>query len=309
MAGDGSVAAPPAGRFVAAAPSGRRFRGRERTDPGRRGARRRPGAGKAAIGLALTLLVVAPVALAPLVAPGDPLAVSLGDRLLPPLSAGHPFGTDDLGRDLLARLVWGGRVSLAAGALAVALAGVAGTLLGLAAGLRGGVIDAVVSRLVEAQLSLPLLMLLLLVIAVFGQRLPILVLVLAIAQWPESARLARALALVEREQTYVEAARALGAGPVRVLLRHLLPNVAAPLVVVLTLLLAQAVLVESALSYLGLGVARPYPTWGRVLADGQQYIATAWWLVTIPGVVISVLVLGVSLLAEGLREVVTRGVG
>jgi peptide/nickel transport system permease protein len=259
--------------------------------------------------LALTLAVVVPVMLAPVVSPGDPLAVSLGDRFLPPLSPGHPFGTDDLGRDLLARLAWGGRVSLIAGVLAVLLAGGVGSLLGLAAGLRGGAVDAAVSRLVEAQLSLPLLMLLLLVIAVFGQNLAVLVLVLAIAQWPESARLTRALALVEREQTYVEAARSVGAGPWRILARHLLPNVAAPLLVVLTLLLAQAVLVESALSYLGLGVARPYPTWGRVLADGQQYITTAWWLVTIPGLVISVLVLGVNLLAEGVREVVTRGTG
>lgn len=261
---------------------------------------------KLLLGILLTLCIVVPVVFAPLITPHDPIQVSLAEQLLPPGAPNHILGTDQLGRDLLSRLAAGGRVSLTVGVLAVVAAGMFGTVLGLAAGFYGGLADTLISRVVEVQLALPLLMLLLMIIAVFGQNLVVVALVLAVAQWPEIARLARSLVLVEREKTYVEAARAMGATGGRILFRHLVPNIIDPILTMAALLFAQAVLIESALSYLGLSVTRPHPTWGRILADGRTYITSAWWLVTIPGIVISALVLGINLLAEGARDLGSR---
>ncbi|WP_141726966.1 ABC transporter permease, partial [Streptomyces niveus] len=166
----------------------------------------------------------------------------------------------------------------------------------------GGWVDAVVSRLLEAQLSLPLLMMLLLVVALFEPSVPVITAVIAIAQWPEVARLTRSLVLVEREKPYVAAARVLGLRRVGILLRHIVPNVIGQAGLVVLLLLAQAVLLESALSYLGAGPQRPFATWGRIISDGQDYITTSWWLVTLPGLVIVLLVVGVNLIGDGLRD-------
>jgi peptide/nickel transport system permease protein len=196
----------------------------------------------------------------------------------------------------------GGQVSLTIGVLAVLVSGVVGVLAGALAGYFGGWLDAVVSRLLEAQLSLPLLMMLLLVVALFGPSVPVITFVIAIAQWPEVARLTRSLVLVEREKPYVAAARVLGLRHLGILARHVLPNVVRPASLVVLLLLAQAVLLESALSYLGAGPQRPFATWGRIISDGQDYITTSWWLITLPGLVIVLLVVGVNLLGDALRD-------
>lgn len=257
---------------------------------------------KTIAGLACALLVVVPILLANLLPLPDPNAQDLGDRLLPPLSTGHLLGTDQLGRDLLSRVLHGGQVSLAVGVLAVVVSGAIGLVLGAAAGFYGRWVDVVVSRLLEAQMSLPLLMMLLLVVALFGQSIPVITLVIAVAQWPEVARLTRSLVLVEREKPYVAAARTLGLRRVSILVRHVVPNVVPQTLLVVLLLLAQAVLLESALSFLGAGPQRPFATWGRIVSDGQDYIGTAWWLVTAPGVAIVLLVVGVNLLGDALRD-------
>lgn len=253
------------------------------------------------LGGILTALVVLPVALAGVLPVPDPQAQNLGRRLQGP-SSQHWFGTDDLGRDVLSRILHGGQVSLRIGILAVILSGLVGMLAGVAAGYYGRWVDTIVSRFLEAQMSLPLLMLLLLVIALFGSSITVITLVLALAQWPEPARLSRSLTLVEREKVYVDAARVSGLRRRDVVLRHILPNIYGQVMVVVLLLLAQAVLLESALSYLGVGVARPFPTWGRIISDGQPFITTAWWVVTFPGLAVVALVIGVNLLGEGLRN-------
>ncbi|MEV0779928.1 ABC transporter permease [Streptomyces sp. NPDC050433] len=253
-------------------------------------------------GAICTALVVLPVMLAGVLPLPGADAQDLSRRRLPPLSEGHLFGTDQLGRDLLSRILHGGQVSLTVGILAVLVSGVIGIAAGAAAGFFGGWVDTVVSRLLEAQLALPLLMMLLLVVALFGPSVTVITCVIAIAQWPEVARLTRSLVLVEREKPYVAAARVLGLRGWSVLRRHVIPNVIRQASLVVLLLLAQAVLLESALSFLGAGPQRPFATWGRIISDGQDYITTSWWLVTLPGLVIALLVVGVNLVGDGLRD-------
>ncbi|APU12280.1 MULTISPECIES: ABC transporter permease [Actinoalloteichus] len=264
--------------------------------------RARTAKAKIRIGAVLTALVVLPILLADLLPLPDANEQDLGSRRLPPLTDGHLFGTDQLGRDLLARVLDGGQVSVLIGVLAVVVSGLIGLVAGAAAGYFGGWVDAVVSRLLEAQMSLPLLMMLLLVVALFGPSIPVITAVIAIAQWPEVARLTRSMVMVEREKPYVDAARTLGLTHSGVLFRHLVPNVIRQTSLVVLLLLAQAVLLESALSYLGAGPERPYATWGRLISDGQDYVTTSWWLVTLPGLMIVLLVVGVNLLGDGLRD-------
>lgn len=264
--------------------------------------RARAAGAKLWIGVTCTLLVVVPVALADVLPIPGPNEQHLDERRLPPLVGGHLFGTDQLGRDLLARVLHGGQVSLLIGVLAVLVSGLIGIALGSLAGFFGGWIDALVSRALEAQMALPLLMMLLLVIALFGPSVPVITAVIAVAQWPEVARLARSLVVVEREKPYVQAARMLGLHRISVLLRHVLPNIVQQVTLVVLLLLAQAVLLESSLSYLGAGPQRPFATWGRIISDGQDYITTSWWMVTLPGLVIVLLVVGVNLLGDGLRD-------
>ncbi|HYY09531.1 MAG TPA: ABC transporter permease [Kineosporiaceae bacterium] len=261
---------------------------------------------KLRVGAVCALLVVAPVALAAVLPLPGPDDQDLGARLLPPFSEGHLLGTDQLGRDLLSRVLHGGQTSLMIGVLAILVSGLIGIALGATAGFFGGWVDAVVSRLLEAQLSLPLLLMLLLVVALFGPSIPVITFVIAIAQWPEVARLTRSLVLVERGKPYVAAAQVLGLHRVSILTRHVIPNVLRQATLVVLLLLAQAVLLESALSYLGAGPERPFATWGRIIADGQDYITTAWWLVALPGLFIVLLVVGVNLLGDGLRDRVRR---
>jgi peptide/nickel transport system permease protein len=264
---------------------------------------------KMVLGGFLTAVVVLPIALAQVLPLPDVDAQAITSRFLPPLSGGHLFGTDQLGRDILSRVLHGGQVSLTIGVLAVVISGLVGVVLGALAGFFGGWVDAVVSRLIEAQLSLPLLMMLLLVVALFGPSVPVITFVIAIAQWPEPARLTRSLVLVEREKPYVQAAKVLGLPQITTLVKHIIPNVINQVIVVVLLLLATAVLMESALSFLGAGPQRPFATWGRIISDGQDFITTSWWIVTLPGAVIATLVVGVNLLADGLRDRVRRRKG
>jgi peptide/nickel transport system permease protein len=264
---------------------------------------------KMVLGGFLTAVVVLPIILAQVLPLPDVDAQAITSRFLPPLSGGHLFGTDQLGRDILSRVLHGGQVSLTIGVLAVVISGIVGVVLGALAGFFGGWVDAVVSRLIEAQLSLPLLMMLLLVVALFGPSVPVITFVIAIAQWPEPARLTRSLVLVEREKPYVQAAKVLGLPQITTLVKHIIPNVINQVIVVVLLLLATAVLMESALSFLGAGPQRPFATWGRIISDGQDFITTSWWIVTLPGAVIAILVVGVNLLADGLRDRVRRRKG
>jgi peptide/nickel transport system permease protein len=264
--------------------------------------RRKTAKTKLIVGTICTLLVIIPIILAQVLPLPDANFQDLSARRLPPFTDGHLFGTDQLGRDLLSRVLHGGQVSLTIGLLAVLVSGAIGVILGSAAGYFGGWVDTVVSRLLEAQMSLPLLMMLLLVVALFGPSIPVITFVIAIAQWPEVARLTRSMVLVEREKPYVSAARILGLHRIQILIQHIIPNVIKQATLVVLLLLAQAVLLESALSFLGAGPQRPFATWGRIISDGQDYITTSWWMVTLPGLVIVLMVVGVNLLGDGLRD-------
>jgi len=255
-------------------------------------------------GLILAVVVIASAA-APWLTSADPLKPSFARRLTPPQGLGgaaHPLGTDNLGRDILARVLHGGRLSLVLAASAVALAAGVGVLVGLAAGLIGGRLDDLVMRLADVQLAFPVIMLAIAIVAVVGTSATALVGVLALSGWVLYARTVRAAVLTIRETDYVEAARTLGAGNVRLIARHILPNTLAPILVLASSQFATMVLLESGLSFLGLGLQPPQPSWGLMLAEGRDYLSNAWWLATVPGLAISLVVLGANLLGDGLRD-------
>ncbi len=258
------------------------------------------------VGGVILAAVVAASAAAPWLAPADPVRPSFAQRLRPPQGLGgiaaHPLGTDNLGRDILARLLYGGRLSLVLAAGAVALAAGVGVLVGLLAGLVGGRLDDLVMRLADVQLACPVIMLAIAIVAVVGTSPAALVSVLALSGWVLYARTVRAAVLTIRETDYVEAARTLGAGDVRLVTRHILPNTLAPILVLASSQFATMVLLESGLSFLGLGLQPPQPSWGLMLAEGRDYLSNAWWLATVPGIAISLVVLGANLLGDGLRD-------
>jgi peptide/nickel transport system permease protein len=246
-------------------------------------------------------------AAAPLLAPLDPIEQDLENRLKPPGwrdGAGrlHLLGTDHLGRDLFSRVLHGARPALMVGAAAVLISGVLGLVAGLLSGYYGGRVDDVLMRLGDVQLAFPFILLAIAVIGVLGPSLPVIIVVIGVSSWVIYARVVRGAVLSLREQEFVQAARALGVQDGRVLLRHILPNVFTPWLVVATLDMARVIVIESALSFLGLGVQPPTPTWGGMLADGRVYISTAWWLATFPGLAILLAVLGINLLGDGLRD-------
>lgn len=234
----------------------------------------------------------------------DPIANSLLATFRPPGSvvggAWHPLGTDQIGRDLLARLIEGMRISLAIIALSGAIGAVVGTAAGVVAGYAGGALDAVLMRLVDIQLAIPFILLILLIMAVLGPSTLNLVLVLGLTSWPIYARTARARVKEVRELEYVEGARAIGAGLTRVLTSHVLPNIMGPQLVLLTLDLPRLVVLEASIGFLGLGVQPPTPTLGNLVGDGRSFLLNAQWLVLYPGLAISALVVGFNLLGDGL---------
>jgi len=257
---------------------------------------------------AVVVAVVLAVALAaPLVSPFDPLGQDLENRLKPPGwqdGAGyiHPLGTDHLGRDILARVIFGARPALLVGVAAVLISGVLGMIAGLLSGYFGGPVDDVLMRLADIQLAFPFILLAIAVIGVLGPSLLTIIAVIGVSSWVIYARVVRGAVLSIREREFIQAAQALGVRDWRVLVRHILPNAFTPWLVVATLDMARVIVIESALSFLGLGVQPPTPTWGGMLADGRVYLSTAWWLATFPGLAILVAVLGINLFGDGLRD-------
>jgi peptide/nickel transport system permease protein len=238
---------------------------------------------------------------APLISPYDPLKQDLGNLLLPP-APGHWLGTDNVGRDVLARVIWGTRVSLVAGFVSVALAVAAGSLLGLAAGFWGGRLDGSLMRLMDAVLSFPALVLALALGAVLGAGLVGVLIALAVVYTPTFARLTRGQVLAIRGREYVDAARVLGAPDWRILRRHILPNAATPIVVQASLSVAFAILAEASLSFLGLGVQPPEPSWGSMINAGRGYLQQAPWIVFGPGLALFVTVLGLNFVGDAVRD-------
>ena len=270
----------------------------------RRLARRRT----ALFGLVVVAIVVLTAVFAPWVSPFDPVEQDIGERRLKPPGwtddAGrmHLLGTDHLGRDLFARIIHGAQPALLVGFAAVVISGILGMTAGLISGYFGGKIDDVLMRLADIQLAFPFILLAIAVIGVLGPSLRTIIAVIGVSSWVVYARVVRGTVLGLRERDFVQAALALGGRDGRVLIRHILPNAFTPWLVVATLDMARVIVIESALSFLGLGVPPPTPTWGGMLADGRVYISTAWWLATLPGLAILVTVLGINLFGDGLRD-------
>jgi peptide/nickel transport system permease protein len=254
-------------------------------------------------GLALVLGLFAVALLARWLTPYDPDFIDLKQVLMPP-SPAHLLGTDTLGRDVLSRIIFGARVSLLVGFVAVGIATLIGVLVGALAGYYGGVLDQILMRLVDLMLCFPTIFLILAVIAVLGPSIWNIMAVIGLTSWMGVARLVRAEFLSLREREFVVAARALGASDARLIWRHLLPNALTPVMVSATLGVAGAILVESSLSFLGLGVQPPTPSWGNMLTMGKDNIEIAWWLSVFPGLAILVTVMSYNLLGEGIREAI-----
>ena len=262
---------------------------------------------RAVFGISVLLLMGGAALAAPQIAPWDPGRQMLVKRLRPPAWQArglreHPLGTDHLGRDILSRILYGGRISLGVGLSAVTLSCLIGVTLGLLAGFHGGRTDAFIMRVVDVFLAIPYILLAMGVVFALGPSLLNVILVMAVTRWVQFARIVRADVLSIREREFVSGARARGNRSMRLLLRHVLPNALTPIIVVATLELAFMIIYESALSFLGLGVQPPTPTWGWMLSDGRNYVATAWWLATFPGLAIMLTVLAVNLLGDWLRD-------
>jgi peptide/nickel transport system permease protein len=266
---------------------------------------RRP---RGAVGLGLTGVLVAAAILAPLVSPHDPLALAKGFELARP-SPAFPFGTDELGRDLLSRVLYGGRVSLLVASVSVLLASAVGVIVGLAGGYFGGVWDAVIMRLTDTILAFPAVILAMAVVSLLSPSSFNAMLAVAVVGIPTFARLTRGAVLAEREREYVEAARAAGASDLYAIFRTILPNTLTPVLVQVTVSMGFAVLLEAGLSFLGLGTQPPQPSWGAMLFASASFLNQAPWYGFFPGVFLTALVLGLNLIAEALQEVLSRQVG
>jgi dipeptide transport system permease protein len=256
------------------------------------------------VGLGLVTLLILAAIFAPLLAPYPPDEQMRDAILHAPtwFSGAYPLGTDDVGRDVLSRLLYGARLSLSIGAMVVALGAIVGTLLGLIAGFAGGAIDALVMRLMDIMLALPTLLLAIAVVAVLGPGLTNAMLAVAIVLLPAFVRLTRAAVMVELGKDYVAASRMAGAGRPRLMFLTVLPNCLAPLIVQASLGFSSAILDTAALGFLGLGAQPPTPEWGTMLADALQFVQSAWWVVTFPGLAILLTVLGFNLVGDGLRD-------
>jgi peptide/nickel transport system permease protein len=260
------------------------------------------------LGAALAMaLIVAVTILAPWIAPHDPIAVDIRHRLVPPAwmtrgSADHLLGTDQVGRDLLSRVIYGGRVSLVVGVSAVLISASIGVLLGLAAGYFGESTDWTIMTLVNVMLTFPFVLLALAVIAVLGPSLLNMIVVLGVADWPLYTRVIRAETLSIRERDFVVAGRALGMSHGRLVFRQILPNLVSAIVVIATLQVARVIILESFLSFLGLGVQPPTPAWGNMLGEGRVYMLNSWWIAAFPGLAIFVTTLSINLMGNALRD-------
>jgi len=257
-------------------------------------------------GIAILVAVALAALLAEVIAPSAPETQRLTARLDPPTwlggEHGYLLGTDQLGRDVLSRVIYGSRVSLVVGLAGVALSGTLGVTLGLLAGYFGGYWDRVIMRITDVQQAIPALVLAIAVVAVLRPSLLNLIIVLAVTTWVAFARVVRSEVLALRESLFVEAARVVGARDSRIIARHILPNVAASIIVIGSLTVANLILFEASLSFLGLGVPPPTPTWGRMVFDGLEYVSTAWWIPLFPGVAVMLTVLGSNLVGDWLRD-------
>lgn len=259
------------------------------------------------VGAALLVLMIGVALAAPLVAPYSFGQMSLENRLKPPnwLSGGsstHLLGTDPLGRDMLSRVIWAARTSLGIAGISVLVAMVFGVMIGLLSGYYGGWLDGLVMRLADIQLSFPYLLLAIAVMALLKPTLANLILVLALRSWVVYARTVRGSVLVAKQREFVEATAALGATDRRIITRHITPNVIAPIIVISSFQLAELIIAESSLSFLGLGVQPPTPSWGGMLSQGREYLTSAWWLGVFPGLAIILTVLGINLFGDALRD-------
>jgi len=258
-------------------------------------------------GMLVVAIAFLTAAFAPAISRFDPLEQDISQRLREPgwqdgQGRVHPLGTDHLGRDIFARIVYGSRIALLVGLSAVVVSGVLGMAIGLVAGYFGGRVDDFLMRLADIQLAFPFILLAIAVIGVLGPSLRNIIIVIGVSSWVVYARVVRGEVLSIREREFVQAAVALGSRDGRILARHILPNAFTPWLVVATLDMARVIVIESALSFLGLGVQPPTPTWGGMLADGRVYLSTAWWLATFPGLAILITVLGINLFGDGLRD-------
>ncbi|TRY27097.1 ABC transporter permease [Brevibacillus sp. LEMMJ03] len=259
------------------------------------------------IGLAMVLMITLMSIAAPLLTSHDPIDVHLEKKLQPPVwqeggSWEHWLGTDEVGRDVWARLVYGSRISLAVGFFAVVISLVLGTALGMLAGYFRGKTDFAISTVIDIMMAFPFILLALATIAVMGPSLLNMILVLGLTDWTQYARLVRSEVINLREQEFIQAGYALGSRHWRIIWKHLLPNCLPSVIVLATLAMARAILMESSLSFLGLGVSSPTPSWGFMMSTGRPYIATAWWLATLPGIAILITVLGINLAGDRIRD-------
>ncbi len=259
------------------------------------------------LGLVIVVVELIVALLAPVLAPHDPLYSDLAFRLDPPFwlggKGGFILGADQLGRDILSRLAFGARVSLSIAFLSVAVSAPIGIALGIASGYLGGAFDDAVMRLADAQLSIPLVLMAIAVLAILGRSEGNVVLVLGIYGWVLYGRLARGEAISLKQKEYVEAARAIGVPNTRIAWRYILPNLLTPMIVTATFAAASVIIIESELSFLGLGIQPPTPSWGGMIGDGKDYLANSWWVATFPGIAIMISVLGINFLGDWLRDI------
>jgi peptide/nickel transport system permease protein len=260
------------------------------------------------VGFFIVSSVVFIAIFADILAPYDPAVNNLGDMLKPPVwldggSQNYILGTDNLGRDIFSRIIHGSRVSLLVGVFSVILAGLIGIIVGLLAGYYGGVIDSVLMRIVDSFLAIPSILFILVVLAVFNPSIMVLIIVIGFTNWVTYARVVRGEVLSIKEREYVKASKSIGTKNITIMLQHVLPNILSSFIVISTLSVATTIVLEASLSFLGLGIQPPDVSWGGMLTDGRNYLATNWWLATFPGIAITVTVLGIIFLGDWLRDV------
>ncbi|CAM5217553.1 Peptide/nickel transport system permease protein OS=Ureibacillus acetophenoni OX=614649 GN=SAMN05877842_11569 PE=3 SV=1 [Ureibacillus acetophenoni] len=258
-------------------------------------------------GFLIVIIVVLVAIFAPLLAPYDPALINPTKMLKPPFwiegsDPAHLLGTDNLGRDILSRIIYGSQVSLLVGISAVVLAGIIGIVVGLVSGFYGRWVDMILMRLVDSFLAIPNILFALVFLAIFGPSVPTLIVVIGVTNWVAYARIVRGETLSIKEREFVKAARTIGVKNSIIMVRHILPNVMSSFIVISTLSVASTILLEASLSFLGLGIQPPTISWGGILSDGRDYLATSWWLATLPGVAITITVLGIIFLGDWLRD-------
>ena len=260
------------------------------------------------VGFFIVIFVFFVAIFAPVLAPHDPAAINAGNMLKPPFwmeggSTANLLGTDNLGRDILSRIIYGSQVSLLVGITSVVVAGIIGVTIGLIAGYYGGFIDNLLMRVVDSFLAIPTILFALVILTIFGPSIVTLIFVLGATNWVNYARLVRGEVLSIKERDYVRAAHSIGVKNHKIILRHLLPNVVSSFIVISTLSVATTIILEASLSFLGLGIQPPDVSWGSILSDGRDYLATSWWLATFPGIAITITVLGIIFLGDWLRDI------